>query len=95
MEDTADGFGNRPERRKKKVRIRYRERIRIKERPRFFYAKKFIRKQLPKVVAGLLLLAALGAAIHWAIQMMVDMEKERKQKIELLKGPGKKKSERR
>jgi hypothetical protein len=91
MEDTADELGNRPERRKKKVRIRYRERIRIKERPRFFYTKRFIRKQLPKVVAGLLLLAAVGAGIYYAINMMVSMEKERKEKIELQKSGAKKK----
>jgi hypothetical protein len=91
MEDTADELGNRPERRKKKVRIRYRERIRIKERPRFFYTKRFIRKQFPKLIAGALLLVALGAAIYWTVNMMVEMEKGRKEKIELQKSGAKKK----
>lgn len=91
MEETNGEGGGTGERRRKKVRIRYKERVRIKDRPRFYHLRRTLRKRLPQIVSATLLLAVLGAIIYYGINAMVEMENDRKEKMELLRKTNKKK----
>lgn len=74
--NTDGNFGS--GRKRKKVRVRYKERIKLKERPRGYYLKRFLHKNGRNLVLVLLLVLSLVGVVYGV--MMVDAKKEKARK---------------
>lgn len=65
-------------RKRRKVKIRYRERVRITERPKGYKIRRFWRKNKKNVVAAAILLSLLGITLFMMVRLathQVEMNK--------------------